>query len=76
MYSDIHSFNIYESEYIRILIFSQKWLLLVKNCLIWAQNNTQYENGQNSPKQSWANNHIFEYIGIFCKTIFICKNIR
>ena len=53
-----------------------KWLLLVQNGLIWAQNNTKYENGQNSSKQSWANNQIFEYILIFWTNIFIRKNIR
>ena len=46
-------------------------MLLVKNGLIWAQNNTKYENGQNSPKQSWENNQIFEYICKFWANIFI-----
>ena len=41
----------------------KKWLLLVQNGLIWAQKNTEYKNGQNSPKQSWANNiQIYSYI--------------
>ena len=51
-------------------------LLLVQNGSIWFQNNTKYENGQNSPKQSWENNLIFEYIWIFWTNIFIRKNIR
>ena len=62
MYLDIHSSNIYDSKYIWIFIVSKKWLkwlLLVQNSLIRAQNNTKYENGQNRPKQSWANNYIF-----------------
>ena len=42
---------------------------------LWVQNNTQYENGQNSPKQPGANNLIFEYIQIFWTNIFICKKI-
>ena len=49
---------------------------MVQNGLIWAQNKTKYENGQNSPKHCWANNQIFEYIIIFWTNIFICKNIR
>ena len=40
-----------------------------------AQNNTKYENGKNSPKQSWANNQIFEYIRTFWTNTIICKNI-
>ena len=51
-------------------------LLLVQNGSIWVQNNTKYVNGQNSPKQSWANNLIFEYIRIFWTNVFIRKNIR
>ena len=39
------------------------------------QNNKKYKNGQNSPKQSWENNLIFEYIQIFWTNIFIHKNI-
>ena len=52
-----------------------KWLLLVQNGLIRAQNNTKYENGQNIPKQSWANNQVFEYICIFWTNMFFYKNI-
>ena len=50
-----------------------KWLLLIQNGLIWAHNNTKYEKGQNSPKQSLANNQIFKYIRIFWTNIFIRK---
>ena len=50
-------------------------LLLVHNGSTWVQSNTTYENGQNSPKQSWENNLIFEYIWIFWTNIFIRKNI-
>ena len=50
-------------------------LLLVQNCSIWFQNNTKYENDQNSQKQSWENNLIFKYIRIFWTNIFIHKNI-
>ena len=35
----------------------------------------KYKKGQNSPKQSWVNNLKFEYIQIFWKNMFICKNI-
>ena len=35
---------------------------MVQNVLIWVQNNTKYENGQNSPKHFWANFLIFEYV--------------
>ena len=49
---------------------------MVQNGSIWVQHNTKYENGQNSPKQSWVNNLIFEYIRIFWTNIFIRKNIR
>ena len=48
-------------------------LLMVQNGSIWFQNNTKYENGQNSPKQSWENNLIFEYIQIFWTNIFFAK---
>ena len=53
-----------------------KWLWLVQNGSIWVKNNTKYENGQNSPKQSWASNLISEYIQIFWTNIFIRNNIR
>ena len=49
---------------------------MVQNGSIWVQNNTKYENGQNSPKQSWENYLMFEYIQIFWMNIFIRKNIR
>ena len=39
------------------------------------KNNTKYENGQHSPKKSWANYLIFEYIRIVWTNIIICKNI-
>ena len=79
IYSDIHSSNIYDSEYIWIFIVSQKGkklLLLVETGSIWFQNNKKYENGQNSPKQSWENYLIFKYIRISWTNIFICRNIR
>ena len=53
-----------------------KWLLLVQIYSIWVQNNIKYENGQNSPKQSWTNNLIFKYSNILDKYIpskNICK---
>ena len=56
--------------------YGLKWLLLVQNGLISAQNNTKYEKGQNSLKQSWANNQTFEYILIFWTNIFIRKNFH
>ena len=75
---DIHSSNIYYSEYIWIFSvpkkFFFKWILLGQNGLIWVQNNTKYQNVQNSPKQSWEYNLIFEYIQIFWTNIFICQN--
>ena len=55
--------NIYDSY-----LFTKndlKWLLLVQNGLLWVQNNTNYEIGQNSPKQSWVKILILEYILIF-----------
>ena len=53
-----------------------KWLLMVQNGLMWAKNNTNYNNGQNSSKQSWTNNQIFEHIRIFWTNIFIYKSNR
>ena len=41
----------------------------------WFNKGPKYKKGQNSPKQSWVNNLKFEYIQIFWKNIFICKNI-
>ena len=52
-----------------------KWLLMVQNGLVWVQNNTKYENRQNSPKQSWAYILIFGYVRIFWTNIFICQII-
>ena len=49
---------------------------MVQNGSLWVQNSTKYESGQNIPKQSWANNLMFEYIRIFWMNIFIRKNIR
>ena len=40
------------------------------------QNNTKYENGPNGPKQSWANNQIFEYSRIFWMNTLFRKNIH
>ena len=54
MYSDINWSNIYDSEYIWISFISQKWFKMVIIGPKWfnmSQNNTKYENGQNSPKQ-------------------------
>ena len=75
IYLDIHAFNIYDSEYIWIFIVSQNCLKIViigpKECNM----GPKYENGQNSPKQSWANYLIFEYIQTFWTNIFNRKNI-
>ena len=49
---------------------------MVQNGSIWVKNYTKYEYGQNSPRQSWENDLICEYIQIFWTNIFICKNIR
>ena len=48
---------------------------MVQNGSVLVQNNTKYENGQNSSKITWANDLIFEYIIIFWTNIFICKDI-
>ena len=69
MIANIFEFSLFPKK-------GKKLLLLVQNSSIWFQNNTKYENGQNSPKQSWENNLIFEYIRIFWTNIFIRKNIR
>ena len=53
-----------------------KWLLMVQNGSILVKQNTKYENGQISSKQSWANILIFEYIPIFPTNIFIRQNIH
>ena len=39
-----------------------KWLISVQNGSIWVKDDTKYENGQISPKPSWANILILEDI--------------
>ena len=73
---DIYSSHIRDSKYISIFIVSKKQfkiIIICPKCSILVQNNTKYENFQNSSKQYWANNLIFKYIKIIWMNILTGK---